>query len=160
MQNDSNRAHALDGFPAAAVKFVNAMQHRRSLIETQTGLSASELRALFRVASSVRSTPKQLALHLEITTAAVTFISTRLVERGLLVRVDHPSDRRSLYLELTPSAHQLMRDLHGEFAAMLESATATLTTSDLDSLTETLLSLAGSIDSHPEPQADDVAGRG
>lgn len=160
MYKEILHAHSLDGFPAAAVKFVNAMQHRRSLIETQTGLSPNELRSLFRVAAAVRTTPKELALHLEMTTAAITFISGRLVERGLLLRVDHPTDRRSLYLELTELAHQLMRDLHAEFVAMLEGATGGLSGAELAHLTSTLLSLAVSIDQHPPAAADGVAGRG
>jgi DNA-binding MarR family transcriptional regulator len=151
MDTDITLSHSLDGFPAAAVAFVSAMQRRRALLETQTGLSATELRALFRVAAAVRATPKELARHLDMTTAAITFISTRLVERGLIQRVDHPTDRRSLFLELTPSAHQLMHGLHSEFDAMLEGATGNLTESGRSALTATLLSLAASIDDQPRP---------
>ncbi|MES2093285.1 MAG: MarR family transcriptional regulator [Actinomycetota bacterium] len=141
-------AHALDGFPAAAVEFVNVMQHNRERIAKDAGLSASELRALFRVAAEVSVTPKQLADYLDMTTAAITFISRRLVESGLLHRVDHPNDRRSLYLELTPLAHEMMLDIHRDFVALLEAATSELGADELDRFSMSLQSVARSMVRH------------
>ena len=126
MSTEAGQSHTLDGFPAAAVEFVNVMQHNREKIAKDAGLSATELRALFRVAAEVSVTPKQLAEYLDMTTAAITFISRRLVESDLLHRVDHPNDRRSLYLELTPLAHQMMLDIHRDFVALLEADDADL----------------------------------
>ncbi|TFD88730.1 MarR family transcriptional regulator [Cryobacterium psychrotolerans] len=112
------------------------------------GLTASELRALFRVAAEVSVTPKKLAGYLNMTTAAVTFISRRLVDSGLLHRVNNPNDRRSLYLELTPLAHQMMRDVHRDFVALLEAATSDLDRTELDTFSATLQSVARSMVRH------------
>ncbi len=158
MSADPGPAHTLDGFPAAAVEFVNAMQHNRERIAKDAGLSASELRALFRVAAEVSVTPKQLADYLDMTTAAITFISRRLVESGLLHRVDHPNDRRSLYLELTPLAHQMMLDIHRDFVALLEAASSELGATELDRFSASLRSVARSMVRH-SASADDSASR-
>ena len=145
MSTEAGQSHTLDGFPAAAVEFVNVMQHNREKIAKDAGLSATELRALFRVAAEVSVTPKQLAEYLDMTTAAITFISRRLVESDLLHRVDHPNDRRSLYLELTPLAHQMMLDIHRDFVALLEAATNDLAAAELDHFSGTLQTVARSM---------------
>ena len=145
MSTEISQSHTLAGFPAAAVEFVNAMQHNRERIEQDAGLSASELRALFRVAAEMSVTPKQLAGYLDMTTAAITFISRRLVNAGLLHRVDHPNDRRSLYLELTPRAHRMMLDVHRDFLTLLEAATSDLSATELDSFSNRLRSVARSM---------------
>jgi len=151
MDTEIGASHTLSGFPAAAVEFVNVMQNNRERIAKDAGLSASELRALFRVAAVVSVTPKELAAYLDMTTAAITFISRHLVEEGLLHRVDHPNDRRSLYLELTPRAHQMMLDIHSDFAALLEAATGELKFSEVDDLSTTLSSVARSMVIHSTP---------
>jgi DNA-binding MarR family transcriptional regulator len=148
MSTEASQSHTLAGFPAAAVEFVNVMQRNRERIGEDAGLSPSELRALFRVAAEVSVTPKQLASYLDMTTAAVTFISRRLVESGLMHRVDHPNDRRSLYLELTPLAHQMMLDVHRDFVALLEAATSDLAPVELDRFSATLQSVARSMVRH------------
>ena len=148
MSIETGASHTLSGFPAAAVEFVNVMQRNRERIAKDAGLSASELRALFRVAAVVSITPKELAAYLDMTTAAITFISRSLVERGLLHRVDHPNDRRSLYLELTPLAHQMMLDVHRDFVALLEAATSELEFADVEGFSISLRSVARSMAIH------------
>ncbi len=142
MSAESGPSHTLSGFPAAAVHFVNVMQLNRETIAERAGVSPTELRALFRVAAVVSVTPKQLAEYLDMTTAAITFISRRLVESDLLHRVDNPQDRRSLYLELTPRAHEMMLEIHRDFVALLDAATTELDGPTLDAFSLTLTSVA------------------
>lgn len=156
MSTEAAQSHTLDGFPAAAVEFVNVMQRNREQIGLDAGLSPSELRALFRVAAEVRVTPKQLAKYLDMTTAAVTFISRRLVETGLMHRVDHPNDRRSLFLELTPLAHQMMLDVHRGFVELLGAATGELSPAELTTFTTTLQLVARSMVRHSARGEADV----
>jgi len=119
--------HVLDGFPAAAIRFVVALERNRVLIAHDHGLSASELRAMFYIAEFLRVTPKELADHLEMTTGAITAISVHLVDLDLLHRVDHPHDRRSLYLQLTPHGDAIMAKIHEDFREMIAASTSGLT---------------------------------
>lgn len=142
MAEHAPRAHTLDGFPAAATLFVSALDANRQRIARDAGVTATELRALFMVARSVSITPKDLANHLGVTTGAVTAISRRLVEAKLLHRVDHPDDRRSLYLELTPHGHDVMSGIHHDFSEMLAASTTTLTADQLSAFIDALTSVA------------------
>jgi DNA-binding MarR family transcriptional regulator len=80
-----------------------------------------------------------------MTTGAVTAISRRLVDMGLLHRIDHPGDRRSLYLELTPHGHDVMGELHREFNDMLSASTAALDAAQLEAFTAALASVAAEV---------------
>ncbi|WKK71005.1 MarR family transcriptional regulator [Rathayibacter oskolensis] len=57
-------------------------------------------------------TPKELSTALSVSKGAVTGITTRLVSSGLVHRVEHPQDRRSLHLELTAAGHDATRTMH------------------------------------------------
>ncbi len=123
--------YALEGFPAAAIRFVRALERNRELIARDQGVSASELSALFHIAEVASTTPKELAHHLEMTTGAITAIASRLVSANLIHRIDHPRDRRSFYLQLTPQGHDVMSRIHSEFRAMIAASTSGLTAEQL-----------------------------
>ena len=144
--NDPERpSHSLTGFPAAASAFVSALDGNRHRIARDAGVTGTELRALFHVAQMVSTTPKELAAYLGMTTGAITAISRRLVELGLFHRVDHPEDRRSLYLELTPRGHEVMAGIHRDFDAMLAASTSSLDAAQLEAFTAALTSVAAEV---------------
>ncbi len=138
-------SHTLTGFPDAATAFVSALEENRRRIAERAGLTATELRALFHVAQVVSITPKDLAAYLGMTTGAVTAISRRLVDVGLLQRIDHPADRRSLYLELAPHGHEVMTEIHRDFKAMLADSTGALSEAELEGFTSALRTVAGEV---------------
>jgi DNA-binding MarR family transcriptional regulator len=145
MNDHEQPSHTLTGFAAAATSFVSALDHNRHRIAQDAGVTGTELRALFRVAQSVSITPKELAGYLGMTTGAITAISRRLVDIGLFHRVDHPDDRRSLYLELTPRGHEVMQSIHHDFNAMLTASTTTLSPAELDAFTAALEAVAAEV---------------
>ncbi|GAA1000617.1 MarR family winged helix-turn-helix transcriptional regulator [Subtercola frigoramans] len=142
---DEQAAHTLSGFPKAATDFVSALDANRLRIARDAGVSATELRALFRIAQAVSLTPKDLASHLGMTTGAVTAIARRLVDLGLVHRVDHPDDRRSLYLELSASGHEVMAGIHRSFTEMLSASAAHLDPGQLAAFTSALESVTAEI---------------
>ncbi len=123
--------YALDGFPAAAIRFVLALERNREQIGKDHDLSPTDLRALFWIAEMGSVTPKDVAAHMQMTTGGVTAIATRLVDSGLLQRIAHPNDRRSLYLELSPTGHETMRVIHSDFRGMIADSTSRLTPAEV-----------------------------
>ena len=145
MHEANTNAHQLTGFPKAASAFVSAFEANQQKLAVEAGLTGTELRALFRVAHVVSITPKALAAHLGLTTGAITAISRHLVEVGLFHRVDHPDDRRSLFLELTPRGHDLMNQLLGDFYDMLAASTTSLSGAELAVFTDSLTAVAAEV---------------
>jgi MarR family transcriptional regulator, organic hydroperoxide resistance regulator len=72
-------------------------------------------------------TPGQLAQCLRIATPTVVKMATRMEAAGLLVREQHPDDRRLVRLVLTPRGRALQRDVERELERLERRATADLT---------------------------------
>jgi DNA-binding MarR family transcriptional regulator len=138
-------SYSLASFPAAAVRFVRALERNREKIALTHGLSATDLSALFHIGEVVSLTPKQLAEHMRLTTGAITAIANRLVTADLLERVDHPNDRRSLYLELSPHGHDVMAEIHRDFEGMIAAATQPLTPAQLEVFETALSTVANEV---------------
>jgi DNA-binding MarR family transcriptional regulator len=93
--------HAVRDLVVADRAMRHAMGQRMHLGET-------DMRAVRFVMSRARSddpaTPREVAGHLGITTAATTTLLDRLVRAGHVERRSHPSDRRSKVVVPTPHA--------------------------------------------------------
>jgi len=137
--------HSLNGLPGASGQFLRALESTRRGIAIAANLTASELRAMARIAEIQDITPKALSDFLELTTPAVTAITTGLVQRELIVRVAHPSDRRSLFLQLTPSGHEMMETVYRTFSGAITTAAETLDPSQTAVLESALGKLARSL---------------
>lgn len=142
MDDAINLARTQECLSAPALTFLRAMDHNRSQVAAEIGVSSSELRALSRVAEAGRITPKMLAESLEMTTGAVTAISSHLVALNMLTRVPHPHDRRSLLLELTPAAQVTAARLQTEFQGLFAYASRNVTPEDQIRLGLLLTSMA------------------
>ncbi|GAA3538205.1 MarR family transcriptional regulator [Aeromicrobium flavum] len=108
---------------------VRADRDMRARLSASMRVNPTDLRSLRHVmrvvgpasgespdAPSAGVTPRKLADHLGITTAAVTTLVDRLVASGHLTRVPHPTDRRSVLLLPTELARTQMEghlaDMH------------------------------------------------
>lgn len=119
--------HSLSGLPGATAEFLRALDSVRKSLADEGGLSGTELRAMAQIAEADGVTPKQLAVALEVTTGAISAVTSALVSRGLVSRKEHPSDRRSLVLSLTESGHELMQRNYRSFQDAISAAASTLT---------------------------------
>ena len=99
---------------------VRAYREMRTRLSSAMRVNPTDLRSLrhvIRVVEEAESgesdelpgvTPRRLADHLGITTAAVTVLVDRLVASGHLERMPHPRDRRSVLLVPTEQARAEM----------------------------------------------------
>ena len=150
--------HTLDGLPHAAQEFLRAFDSLRRQLAIDAGVSGTELRALSRVAEETSLTPKGLADFLELSTPAVTAITNTLVDRGLLQRAAHPTDRRSLLLELTTEGHTVMETMYKNFQGAITGASAGLDAPQLALVDEALLHLAEGVARATADGAPDLDG--
>jgi DNA-binding MarR family transcriptional regulator len=86
------------------------------------GLSASEFRAVMHVGRAVELTPKSLAHELDMTTGAVTAMIDRLEASGLIARRPNPTDRRSLFLHLSPDGLKVLAWVQDDYYATVVEA--------------------------------------
>jgi DNA-binding MarR family transcriptional regulator len=116
------RADAPTDLPTAAITLLRGIEVLRAEIASTEHIGTTELRALARISEGGILTPKQLAAALGLTTGAVTSLTDRLVDSGLLLRAPHPTDRRSLTLQLTPAGDTVMQRINVNFRAAIMGA--------------------------------------
>ncbi|MCR2783579.1 MULTISPECIES: MarR family transcriptional regulator [unclassified Microbacterium] len=84
--------------------------------QERAGLSSLDLTALRYLVQAYRDerdvSPKDLLVMLTTSSATVTNVVERLVTRGLVERVQHPHDRRAVYLVPTPDALRVVDQAH------------------------------------------------
>lgn len=71
------------------------------------GLTSQQAALLLQASREIR-TPSQLKQQLGTDTAGMTRLLDRLVDKGLLRRIQHPDDRRSIIIELTADGQALV----------------------------------------------------
>lgn len=115
----------------------------------QTDLGSSDFNALLHLWESKIAgrevTASQLAAHLDLTPAAVTYLVDRLVKRGFVERVPNPADRRQVLLQVSAHggklSHDFMDPLGNWFSRTLESRSD----AELESFTEIISDLIAAL---------------
>jgi DNA-binding MarR family transcriptional regulator len=84
------------------------------------GLTVSQSYVLRRLYFDGSRTMGTLANDLDVRLSTMTGVIDQLEEKGLVERVDHPADRRSLDVRITPSGRRRYRQAHEAFLSHLE----------------------------------------
>lgn len=145
---DTKGARRLEGVPASLAALLRALDGLRRDIAAEVELSATEVRAMARIAEGDGITPKRLVELLESTSATVTFVTTALAEKGLVQRVPHPQDRRSLLLKTTDLGEEVADRMYNRFSAAIARAVGSVDGIDAETLRVALTQMAGSLADH------------
>lgn len=84
---------------------------REGLREQQIELPVTHIRALKGICRTPHSTAQSLAQRMQRDKAQITRALNDLIEDGLIVKVDNPTDRRSQLLKQTPKGKKVMARL-------------------------------------------------
>jgi DNA-binding MarR family transcriptional regulator len=76
----------------------------------ESGLSMSQLGALFQIDRRGGSGVTDLGDHLGVTSSAASQLLERLVQQGLILRSEDPSDRRVKHITLTDKGRQVVQE--------------------------------------------------
>ena len=104
MERDDSLVIALQGWTWI---FMRHSMREFILYSKQCGLSMSQIGALIRINES-KSRVSGLGGGLGITNAAASQMLDRLVQQGLILRSEDPSDRRAKQLVLTDKGRQIL----------------------------------------------------
>jgi len=101
---------------------VEAIEAYRRVVAEVLGLGASEMNALVDLWFNGPCTPRTLVDRLGLTSAGVTALVDRLEATGLAARGGHPTDRRSVIVELTDTGATTLRAVVGIADSHIASA--------------------------------------
>jgi len=128
----------------------------RNRARSDLDMNATDLVALRRlIAAGERSEPigpKDLSLHLGISSAATAKLLSRLESTGRLRREPHPSDRRAQVLYATGSAHQEVRRALGSTHSRMLAAAEKLSPTEQIAVVHFLDELSQAMAEPPEPR--------
>jgi DNA-binding MarR family transcriptional regulator len=104
----------------------------------ESGLSMSQLGALFHIQHLGRSGVTDLGDHLGVTSAAASQMLGRLVQQGLILRSEDPSDRRVKQIVLTNKGRQVLQESVRAHQVWLVDLAQTVSGSEKETITAAL----------------------
>jgi len=104
----------------------------------ESGLSFSQIHILMRLHFGGTCDVTEVGTHLGITNAAASQTIERLVQMGLLTRMEDPVDRRVKQITLTPKGHTLVKEGIDARRRWLEGLTQALSPRDQEMIAGTL----------------------
>lgn len=117
-------------------------------------LNESDMRAIRMIIQSQKQgrvvTPKDIANEVGISSASTTKLVDRLVAGGHLVRAEHPSDRRTVCIEVTESTRVSAHETIGRQHARRFAAAAAMEPDER----ETVIRFLNSLSDADEPQGE------
>ncbi|MFG6491379.1 MarR family winged helix-turn-helix transcriptional regulator [Microbacterium sp. P03] len=90
--------------------------------------------------------PSELSKYLRVSTASTTAIVDRLEKLGHVQRVQHETDRRSIYVEPTVNADSAVRQTLGAMHERMMAAVLDLSPQEADTVIQTLTRLREAVD--------------
>lgn len=99
-------------------------------IRSETGMTDNEI-AIVRYLLHERDEdhdvkPSEIARHLDISSASTTALLDRLERSGMVERISHPTDRRSILIAATPAAEAAVASTLEAFETRLHDLSAAL----------------------------------
>ena len=134
-------SHA-DPFIVALQKWLGVSMHRsfRHLLcyARESGLSMSQLGALFHIHRMGHSGVTDLGEHLGVSSPAASQMLDRLVQQGLILRTEDPSDRRAKQIVLTGEGLRVLEQSMPARQRWLQELAEDLSDSEKELATEAL----------------------
>lgn len=100
-------------------RILRATELNSRQLASRTGLSASQLIILHRIAQEGKAMPSAVAREAGLTQATVTSLVDKLVRAGLVTRRRGTEDRRRNWIEITEAGRRVLEDspdlLHDRF---------------------------------------------
>jgi len=149
----------------AVRRFLRADEAMRRKLQRDMDMNETDLHAVRFLAAAERDgravAPRDLSRELGISTASTTKLLDRLERAGRLRRVQHPTDRRGLRIELTPHVHTEVHDTLGAMHARMRDVAGALGPAESSAVVAFLDALSEAVrpDDGDEP-APDVSARG
>ena len=127
--------------------------------QSDLDLTYAQSQVLFRLAQHPGSHMGDVAKAFGVTLPAVTHIVDRLEEKGLVVRGDHPADRRVYVLDLTRQGKALVEELEAIRLRGMERVLAKMSAADRQRVLTGLEALVDAADSAADDDGRPARGR-
>jgi DNA-binding MarR family transcriptional regulator len=125
-----------------------ASARHRAAISRRLGLTDSEMLAVAHLAQRGRLTPSELGELLDLSSGGVTALVQRLELPGHVERSRHPTDRRSVQIELSPAFVKRAGEAFNPLVAELDELTTELSETERATIRRFLSRVALATEQH------------
>jgi MarR family transcriptional regulator, 2-MHQ and catechol-resistance regulon repressor len=145
----TNKVNAVELF-LALQKTYRAMLCRVEKSKEKAGLGDSDFRVLEVLMNQGPLPVNVIGELIGLTTGSITTAVDRMEEKWLVVRKNHPSDRRIRIVELTPKGRKLIEKASSQYSVDMENTVSCLSRDERSALLALLKKLGGD---HEDPAA-------
>ncbi len=138
-------------------RLVDLVSHGSGLavgLMNETGVSLPQVLLMNHVARRGACSPSELAEAMHVTPPAVSQMTERLVQQGLLERRDDPADRRRRSVTTTAAARSFLRELGAARAAEYERGLVGVAPERLAPMIAALERVVAALDVNPSSCGD------
>jgi MarR family transcriptional regulator, 2-MHQ and catechol-resistance regulon repressor len=138
----TNKVNAVDLF-LALQKTYRTVLCRVEQSKEKAGLGDSDFRVLEILMNQGPLPVNVLGTLISLTTGSITTAVDRMEEKWLVVRKNHPNDRRIRIVELTSKGRKLIEKASAQYSVDMENTVSCLSRDERTSLIQLLLKLGG-----------------
>jgi DNA-binding MarR family transcriptional regulator len=153
------RSRAAKNAVDALLRLQHAEEQQLETARTDSGLTKNEFLAVRYMLQAHRDGrpmgPKDLAVMLNVSNASVTKIVDGLVQKGDLVRVPHPTDRRAQVLEPTVQAASKIDESYARYHQVVVEVIDHLTREENEVLAASLDKIISALAADTTPPVDE-----
>jgi DNA-binding MarR family transcriptional regulator len=131
-----------DPLAASLQRFGLERDRMRAALARQAGITGTDLDALEHLEADGPLTQRELGDRLSLTSGAITMLADRLERAGWVDRRPHPTDRRYLLLELSPTVAERTPQGLAQYHTAIRALTATVHGKDRETIDAFLIAAA------------------
>jgi DNA-binding MarR family transcriptional regulator len=131
MSTQRSRLELVQQLRSEITGYLGAASQFDERVAKRLKLSRTDLRCLDLIARLGPLTAGRLAEETGLTTGAVTFMLDRLEEAGMVTRRRDTEDRRRVWVEIVPSAHEQLQGLQKPIAEEMRAVAQRFKTDEL-----------------------------
>ena len=119
--------HDLERLSDLIIEFYEKLSSWEQAVVRDTPITLSQMHTLEILGQQSPLRMKELAAKMGVTTGTLTVNVDRLAKQGLVARIPHETDRRSILVALTPAGEELYREHHDHHLHLTRELHAALT---------------------------------
>jgi DNA-binding MarR family transcriptional regulator len=104
--------HDLERLSDLLIEFYEKLSSWEQAVVRDTPITLPQMHTLEILGQQSPLRMKELAAKMGVTTGTLTVNVDRLEKQGLVARIPHETDRRSILVALTPAGNELFREHH------------------------------------------------
>lgn len=89
---------------------------------------------------------QKLGDHLLITSGTITYATNRIINKGLVMKIQDNEDKRKFFLKLTDDGYDMLRRVNREHLPYISKVLGSFSEDELDDITETIKKLIISVE--------------